>query len=44
MTDKTRAMSHWAWGWEDKFPSREGRENLGQMVEYTVKKLVETGG
>lgn len=33
MTDKTRAMSHWAWGWEDKFPSREGRENLGQMVE-----------
>lgn len=33
MTEKTRAMSHWAWGWEDRFPSRDGRENLGKMVE-----------
>ena len=37
MSEQDRALSHWAWGWADKFPSREGRENLGQMVEAMLQ-------
>ncbi len=32
-----RRRSHWAWGWEDKFPTREARENLGSLLTGTLE-------
>ncbi|MCA9531215.1 MAG: FAD-binding oxidoreductase [Myxococcales bacterium] len=35
MTDTrgdARRVSHWGWGWEDRFPAREERRRLGQLV------------
>ncbi len=29
---ETRTRSHWAWGWEDKMPDVDARQNLGQMM------------
>lgn len=32
----TRARSFWAWGWEDRLPDAEGRQNLGQMLQAVL--------
>lgn len=29
----TRPLSFWGWGYADRFPDDDGRQNLGQMVE-----------
>ena len=32
MSEQTRQRSFWGWGWADKFPDEDGRQNLGQQV------------
>ncbi len=32
----TRQRSFWGWGWADRFPDDEGRENAGQLLQATL--------
>lgn len=32
-----RIRSHWAWGWEDKMPSAEARQQLGEVLNSVLK-------
>ena len=42
MTEHESTLSHWGWGRADKFPERQTREGMGQMVAATLGILPES--